>query len=283
MFGGQQRFGRHSDVMGAEPADAKGKASLVEEIKNRARGEFGSKNYPSAEMLYAKAVEIAPDDATLHSNLAAVRLGLNKNGEALKNAEEAVRLNPAYGKGHFRMGQALLALERPSEALVAFESGSALEPQSKSWGPQIEKAQKAMKNGPSKGSSPTGSQTSTPSASTRSSSSPAVPTAKKSSATESVRADEGSKEGYGEGGSESMKGYKKTADGRTTTYFHNELSEEARQLIGNIAPKRVDPTEVGSAKEGVEQGAEAAGSSTNGNGVSAWNKAGTWESKDMTG
>lgn len=69
-----------------------------------------------------------------------------------------------------------------------------------------------------------------------------------------------------------MKGYKKTADGRVTTYFNNDLTEEAKALIGDIAPKRLDAGGGGDAG-----GEEAAGSD-----VSVWNKAGTWESRDMT-
>ena len=39
--------------------------------------------------------------------------------------------------------------------------------------------------------------------------------------------------------SEHVKGYK-IVNGKKTSYFHNELSEEAKQLIGDIAPKKLD-------------------------------------------
>ena len=35
-----------------------------------------------------------------------------------------------------------------------------------------------------------------------------------------------------EGGDTTMRGYKKTADGRTTTYFNREISEEEKKLLG---------------------------------------------------
>jgi hypothetical protein len=75
-----------------------------------------------------------------------------------------------------------------------------------------------------------------------------------------------------------MRGYKKTADGRTTSYFNNELTDHARQQIGDIAPKRLSealntptprPAGLKSAQEGESQ-------------PSAWNQAGTWEEKDTT-
>ena len=36
-----------------------------------------------------------------------------------------------------------------------------------------------------------------------------------------------------------QKGYKTTADGRTTSFFHREIDDEAKRLIGNISPKRI--------------------------------------------
>lgn len=75
-----------------------------------------------------------------------------------------------------------------------------------------------------------------------------------------------------------MRGYKKTADGRTTSYFNNELSDDAKQRIGDIAPKRLKealhtptprPAGLKSAQDGESQ-------------PSAWNQAGTWEEKDTT-
>merc|ERR1712188_173022 len=42
-----------------------------------------------------------------------------------------------------------------------------------------------------------------------------------------------------EGESGVVRGYKKTKDGRTTSYFTRELDEEAKSLIGDITPKRI--------------------------------------------
>ncbi|CAM9850466.1 unnamed protein product, partial [Ectocarpus sp. 12 AP-2014] len=85
----------------------------------------------------------APVSFSPPSNLAAVRLGLNKPGPALENALEALRLDPAFAKGHYRKGQALMALTRPGEAAEAYRAGAALEPKSKLWAPLVEKADKA--------------------------------------------------------------------------------------------------------------------------------------------
>jgi len=87
-----------------------------------------------------------------------------------------------------------------------------------------------------------------------------------------------------------LRGYKKTSDGRTTSYFNNELDEQTKSLIGNIAPKRIDST---SSLDGATQGsagtvsrndstASVNSNSSSGGGASAWNHAGTWEEKDMS-
>merc|ERR1711956_64706 len=68
-----------------------------------------------------------------------------------------------------------------------------------------------------------------------------------------------------------MRGYKKTADGRTTSYFTREQSAEEKAML-NIAPKQISdctPQPI-------------TPSSSTGESGSAWNHAGTWEEKDTT-
>lgn len=228
--------------------------------------------------------ESFPLFASFHqrSNLAAVRLGLNKPQPALENAEEALRLDAKYSKGHYRKGQALMALSRPADAAKAFRAGAVLEPQSKLWGPLVQKAVKATEtaaaataaaaettapNGSAGSSKPTVSSATTTSAPAVRRTSPAA------ASTSRVPRETSSNTSKAESTPEvGMKGYKKTADGRMTTYFNNDLSEEAKALIGDIAPKKLDASK--------EEGAE--GTDPAGQSVSAWNKAGTWESRDMT-
>jgi tetratricopeptide (TPR) repeat protein len=65
-----------------------------------------------------------------------------------------------------------------------------------------------------------------------------------------------------------LRGYKKTSDGRTTSYFSREQSFDEKNLIGDITPKRLEPTN--------------SSSPINPSNASAWNQAGTWEEKDTT-
>jgi len=66
----------------------------------------------------------------------------------------------------------------------------------------------------------------------------------------------------------SMKGYK-IVDGKKTTYFNNELDQKTKQLIGDIAPKKLDSFEAPPVSSPSVVG-------------SVWNQAGTFEEKDMT-
>eukprot|EP00986_Skeletonema_menzelii_P019586 scaffold28542_cov148-Skeletonema_menzelii.AAC.2 len=76
-----------------------------------------------------------------------------------------------------------------------------------------------------------------------------------------------------------LRGYKKTSDGRTTSYFNREQTEKEKELIGCIKPKKLE--EISSATS------SAAASPTSLNNTSsvgsAWNASGTtWEEKDTS-
>ena len=98
-----------------------------------------------------------------------------------------------------------------------------------------------------------------------------------------------------------MRGYKKTSDGRTTSYFTRELSQEEQMQIGDIAPKRLDTTTTAtttgngsnsSTMPGLQQLSDVSSSSpttttatataTTTTSASVWNQAGTWEEKNTT-
>jgi activator of HSP90 ATPase len=71
-----------------------------------------------------------------------------------------------------------------------------------------------------------------------------------------------------------LRGYKKTSDGRTTSYFTREQTEKEKELIGCIKPKRLEST-VSESGASTEQQQSTIGS--------VWNQAGTtWEEKDTT-
>lgn len=71
-----------------------------------------------------------------------------------------------------------------------------------------------------------------------------------------------------------LRGYKKTSDGRTTSYFTREQTEEEKELIGCIKPKRLEEV------SDLTPSPTAASQTPLG---SVWNQSGTtWEEKDTT-
>lgn len=72
-----------------------------------------------------------------------------------------------------------------------------------------------------------------------------------------------------------LRGYKKTSDGRTTSYFTREQTEEEKKLLGNIAPQRLSAA---NAPQRLDSTASIASAKSS----SAWNQAGTWEEKDTS-
>jgi hypothetical protein len=85
----------------------------------------------------------------------------------------------------------------------------------------------------------------------------------------------------GSGGDESMRGYKKLADGRTTSYFSREITDEDRRLLAetNTGPQRIDP---GSSPSFCASPIKLKGVQAAAPGGSKWNSAGTYEEKDIS-
>lgn len=79
--------------------------------------------------------------------------------------------------------------------------------------------------------------------------------------------------------SDHVKGYKIRSDGKKTSYFDREIDDEAKALIGDIAPKKLNAS--GSGNDDCSP--KPINSSTaDVGGKSAWNTAGTWEERDVT-
>lgn len=72
---------------------------------------------------------------------------------------------------------------------------------------------------------------------------------------------------------EIFRGYKKTSDGRTTSYFNREISEQEKKMIGNITPQRIEAPIIETGSKATTNKSKA---------ESAWNAAGTWEERDTT-
>jgi len=202
---------------------------------------------------------------------------MNQWKEAKDAAETAVECDGTYTKAWWRLGQAQSALGEFDQAVKALQKATKLEPNNKALQKELVTMEKKAKDAAEKKAKEEqqkkeqeenkANATTTTTTTTKSSSSTSTET-KKGPEPMEVDSKGGTVDGTTFSKSEHVKGYK-IVNGKKTSYFHNELTEEAKQLIGDIAPKKLevvpDPT-AASTEEG----------------RSAWNKAGTWEERDVT-
>ncbi|XP_039001601.1 TPR repeat-containing thioredoxin TTL1-like [Hibiscus syriacus] len=82
--------------------------SEPEDIKRVANEMYKKGHFLEALSLYDKAIVLSPTNAAYRSNRAAVLTALGRVWEAVKECEEAVRLDPNYGRAHQRLASLLL-------------------------------------------------------------------------------------------------------------------------------------------------------------------------------
>ncbi len=85
--------------------------------------------------IYTEAIAISPEDADIHSNLAAAYVQqYDPEGSteplylALTQYQEAIKLAPDMPQAHFGMGMVHYLLEQTGEAIAAFERFQELDP-----------------------------------------------------------------------------------------------------------------------------------------------------------
>jgi len=249
---------RHADVLNEEPVDETAKLRLAEEVKNRAKGAFQQKDMPSAELLYGKAIALldsipGKSEAPLYSNRSMVRLNLNKVEASLEDAKKCLEIDPTFVKAYHRKAQALIRLNEWDQAIAAAEAGMALDSSNKAFGEIIAKAKEDKEK-----------DVEDKAKLKRDAQDVRVELHNASTSRQSQKPKVEKTEGE-EGGE--MRGYKTRADGKKTSFFHTDISDEAKDLIDKAGfgkPLKLD---------GAVEETEAKG------GGSSWNKAGTYEEK----
>lgn len=99
--------------------------------KNEGNAAFKANEFQQAAVLYTEALSLDDTQHALYSNRAACFLKLGRYSQALEDAQKCTELNPTFAKGHFRLGLALQAENRPAEACAAFNRVLELEPSNK--------------------------------------------------------------------------------------------------------------------------------------------------------
>lgn len=302
----------HSDVLTHVPDSPAARERLVEELKSRGKASVLSKSWPDADQLYARAIELLEQDdeakaksradlAILHSNRSLALFNMAKLSESRELATAATSLDDTYVKGYWRLGQACAAMEDWSDALAAYEKAVKVDAESgggkmaKALGKEVAKCQAKVEqerllvmegkfDGADIGSGSTGNSSSGNATSTSEVKGPSKPVVEKKkktapttaatsgSATPKTKADtvkDTDADDFTK--SDHVRGYK-IVGGKKTSYFHHEMTEEEKKLIGDIAPKKLDANAAAATATSAEPVVE---------GASAWNKAGTWEEKDI--
>ena len=93
-------------------------------------GEAASKLGRSADaaQYYERALELAPQDASVLEHLAMVRFGEERYEDALRLITSARDIRPEDARIHFNIGTALYHLGRPEEAIRSLETALSLDP-----------------------------------------------------------------------------------------------------------------------------------------------------------
>lgn len=247
----------HQDVLTAViGVDKESDLRLLEEIKSRAKGAFANGHMPSCESLYTKAISIQ-NDATLYSNRAMVRLKMGNNQGALEDSEAALKIDPNFIKGYYRKAMAHRRLEEFDKALAVCAVAQVKENKEMQQLAEDIRADK-KKADDAKGAFKAEAHDLTIDrpvpAPTRVPLKPLNGDGVKKAESDNRKTDEKG----------DLRGYKTRADGATTSYFHMDISEEAKNLIGDIRPQKLEtPVEV----------------EVNATKGSVWNTGGTYESK----
>merc|ERR1712176_1094650 len=268
------------------------KSRLIEELQSRGRAAVGAKSWMDAKLLYEKCLSItdcsavdSKKKAIFHSNLSLVENNMGEFEKARVAAEAATQEDAQYVKAWWRLGQSLIALHRSDEALEALSKAKKLDPANKALKKLFEKTklqieeEKALmmevdKDNVTGGQTTKKSSTSILSSSSRKSN---TSTSVKSSSDSTKESNKSIIDNDDDSNlftkSEPVRGYK-VVNGKKTSYFHNELDEKSRALIGDIAPKKIENSNA--------DAATAAKKSASKQGTSVWNTGGTWEEKDVS-
>jgi tetratricopeptide (TPR) repeat protein len=113
-------------AVSAEPTRVLGQTAQA--YRQQANAFAQSKSWDEAIALYRKVLELEPNDAVAHYDLA---LSLKYKGEtkqAVEEFETAIRLKPGWCEAHFGLGATLYELHDQAEALTDLRKAVACEP-----------------------------------------------------------------------------------------------------------------------------------------------------------
>jgi tetratricopeptide (TPR) repeat protein len=120
-------WGDDSGVLGG--AGASEEAETAKEEGNKA---FGKGDFALAAEHFTLAINLDPNNHVYYANRSAALLKMGKLEDSLEDADQCVKMNRMYAKGHFRKGQALAVIGRVDLAVASMEEAVKLDPNNES-------------------------------------------------------------------------------------------------------------------------------------------------------
>ena len=123
-----------------EDVDASVLAHAVARAKKIGNEHFAAKAYDEAIKAYTTAIAGCDTDKSLYSNRSAAELAMGYYDDALRDAAKCVQLDKTWAKGYYRLGCALMAVFESGKAILAFQEGLRLSPDSADMKERLEVA-----------------------------------------------------------------------------------------------------------------------------------------------
>ncbi|KAI3769318.1 hypothetical protein L6452_00419 [Arctium lappa] len=101
---------------GLNPSFSRRSSTDPEELKRLGNEEYKKGNFLEALSYYDRAILMSPENAAYHCNRAAALMCVKRLTEAVKECDEAIKLESGYVRAHHRLGSLLISLGQVENA-----------------------------------------------------------------------------------------------------------------------------------------------------------------------
>lgn len=116
----------------------------AEDLNKKGNRAYEKREYQNALRYYTSAICLEPSKHTFYSNRVAAYCALNMYEDALKDADKAISLAPAWSKAYARKGTVLWYMGQHARAKDAFVQASLLDPSNEDLKRQIEELERSL-------------------------------------------------------------------------------------------------------------------------------------------